>query len=118
MFINISQPILTLFCLWCMNEDMKYFFLFVVLIFAFSFVLFSQQEEYDDATIAYPGYRNPIINDGRSECEKTADITFDRSWWRICSDSGQNIDCSLPKSLVNSILIYRSNSFASCSSKM
>lgn len=85
-----------------------------VLILGLGFMAFSGNSPSKSEPVAMP-YVNPVIlNDGRSACEKKADIYFIRSWNKTCLDSKQEPTCDLYPEAIKPLSVSRNIVLGNC----
>lgn len=87
---------------------MRYIFITLAFGFIFLFALaLSGHVAPELELIPKPEYASPIIDDGRTMCEKNSEMNLIESWEKACKRNGQERNCSLPKKTVTPMFEYK-----------
>ena len=81
---------------------MKTILLAIGIILLFMFLL-KQDVQKPEVLIPYPEYASVVVNDGRSVCEKKADMTLQKQWIEKCGGE----KCSLQQADVYPLQMYK-----------
>lgn len=91
-----------------MYNFVKYTIIAVAMGFAFLMALaLSSRVQEKVELIPKPEYSSPIIDDGRSMCEKNSEMNLIEAWEKACKRNGQDRNCSLPKKDVSPMFEYK-----------
>lgn len=87
--------------------------LILLVLFVSAFAFFHTVKA--DSTLFSRPYFNPVIvEDGRSVCEKNADMYFGNEWSKVCDKNDRPLNCELNSETVKWMIISRNIVLGNC----
>lgn len=78
------------------------------------YMAFSSDNKIEREPLSMPYFNSVVVEDGRSVCEKKADLYFIRAWNRTCVDSKQEPTCDLYPEAVKPLYTSRNIVLGNC----
>lgn len=91
---------------------MKYTIL--LLLVSSVFLLAGCSSKPKEQTFSKPYTYSVVFKDGRTDCQKFADINFSKKWDEFCLKENRDNDCELAKTDSDSVILYHELGYQFC----